>query len=346
MGFWQLNATDSAALASDRTALKALDTSLYQSAFLTESGRAGAFEFRSGDYSASITADTLEGLYIKADDTASSAGAWVRVYTGAANVKWFGAKGDNSAADLPSLQAATDLVQSVFIPNGTYKTDGPWILDNYATLQFESLQAKILTSNTDNTSAIIKSRGGASFRNFFITITSGTLQGPSVSGAAGVDWLATSYGRIDGTFFSFVSDGIRIGGSGSLGAFYNSVRNFIITDTGVGIRCGTLGNSNDFRVGRIGSCTVGTSDDDNTCNTYDAIAIEGFTSVGHRVSSSGVTSQRTRYLNSRLENSGGVGAGIVISAAAESTVVFGEFHTGLASGVTDSGSNTDIVASY
>jgi hypothetical protein len=119
-----------------------------------------------------------------------------------------------------------------------------------------------------------------------------------------------------------------------------------MTDVGVGVRCGTLGNSNDFRVGRIGSCVVGTDDNDNTCNTYDSIAIEGFTISGHRVCNSGVTSQRTRYLNSRLENNGGVGIGIDIKAAAESTVISGEFCTGLATNVQDSGSNTDHIAAY
>ena len=109
MAFWQLNTVVAAPAVADRTALKALSTSQYQSALLTESGRAGTFVFRSGNYSTQITADTLEGIYVKATDTTSSAGSWVRVYTGPANVKWFGAMGDNSAADLTSLQAATDL---------------------------------------------------------------------------------------------------------------------------------------------------------------------------------------------------------------------------------------------
>lgn len=347
MGFWQLNTVDAAPIVADRTALKALDTSLYQSAFLIESGRSGSFIFRSGDYSAFVTSDTMEGIYIKADDTASSAGAWVRSYSGRASVKWFGAKGDNSAAELSSLQASTDLCDSVFIPNGTYKVNGQWLLDDYATLEFESLQAIIKSSDVNTSNAILKARGGASTRNFFITIHGGTLQGPTAGGGVnGIDFLSTSYGRVQGTFFNNLSDAIQIGGSGSLGAFYNSVRDFIMTDVGVGVRCGTLGNSNDFRVGRIGSCVVGTDDNDNTCNTYDSIAIEGFTASGHRVCNSGVTSQRTRYLNSRLENNGGVGIGIDIKAAAESTVVSGEFHTGLATGVQDSGSNTDHLAAY
>jgi hypothetical protein len=63
-----------------------------------------------------------------------------RSYSGPANVKWFGAKGDNSNADLANLQAAADLCDFVF-PNGTYKTDDAWLLDDCATLHFESRQA-------------------------------------------------------------------------------------------------------------------------------------------------------------------------------------------------------------
>jgi hypothetical protein len=343
MGFWKLNTADTAPVVADRTALKALDTSKYQSVLLTEGGRAGTFVFQSGNYSARIAADTMEGVYIKANDTASSAGAWVRVYTGRANVKWFGAKGDNSAADLPSLQAATDLGVAVFIPNGSYKTNAPWLLDDNANLEFESTNAIIRSTSV---SAILRARGGASTRNFFIKIVGGTLQGTGTSGPVGIDFLSTSYGLIEGTFINQCGYGIKIGGSGSLGAFYNRATDVIITDITVGILCGTLGNENVFRGVRIGSCVVGTDDDDNTCNTYDEVAIEVFSSTGHRVCNTGAASQRIRYINSRLENVGGVGIGIDIKSAAQGTVVSGEFYTGVATGVQDGGTGTDHLAAY
>jgi len=63
---------------------------------------------------------------------------WKRLYEGAANVRWFGAKGDNSSDDGPAIQAAIDAVQAmqafspqhkemaaVFIPPGTYRVDTP-----------------------------------------------------------------------------------------------------------------------------------------------------------------------------------------------------------------------------
>lgn len=346
MGFWTLNTAGSTALCTDRLALKAIDTTEQQTAYLMEGDRKGMFRFLSGNYSASVTADTMEGIYIKADDTASSAGAWVRDYVGRANVRWFGAKGDNSAADLPSLQAATDLVKSVFVPNGTYKTNGPWLLDDTTDILFESINALIKSSVTDNTSHIIRARGRSSTRNFYIRITGGMIQGPTPGGGVnGIDFLSTSYGLIEGTFISQVSDGINIGGAGSLGAFYNRMTDCIITDVGVGIRNGTLGNENMFRGCRIGTCSVGTDDDDNTCNTYVGCAIEVF-STGHRVCNTGVPSQRIRFIHSRLENVGSTGTGIDIKAAAQETVVIGEFFTGVSVGVQDGSASTDHLAAY
>jgi hypothetical protein len=110
---------------ASRTALKALDTTAVTTTYLTESGREGEFVWRSGDYSALITADTQEAVYIKATAVASTSGSWVRVYAGALNVKWFGAKGDGTTDDATPMQAAIDLVYalgggSVFLPPGEY----------------------------------------------------------------------------------------------------------------------------------------------------------------------------------------------------------------------------------
>ncbi|MCB0074621.1 MAG: hypothetical protein KDE20_24315, partial [Caldilineaceae bacterium] len=89
-----------------RAALKALNTSTDTTAYLKEAGREGQFVWRTGNYSTQIAADTAEGVYIKANDTASSSGAWVRVFSGEVRPEWFGAVGDGTTPDLTALQSA------------------------------------------------------------------------------------------------------------------------------------------------------------------------------------------------------------------------------------------------
>lgn len=89
---------DTAPYVATRAALKALDTNKDTVSYLTEAGRQGIFEWTPGDFSAQIAADTAEGIYIKADAIASTAGAWVRI--AANDVSAFGASStaDSSAA--------------------------------------------------------------------------------------------------------------------------------------------------------------------------------------------------------------------------------------------------------
>lgn len=108
------------ATVASRTALKAVDTTVQTAAILTEAGREGVFLFKAGNYASLITADTQEGVYIKADAVASSAGAWVRVYAERANVKWFGAVGDGTTDDAAAIQCAINVAKQVFFPQATY----------------------------------------------------------------------------------------------------------------------------------------------------------------------------------------------------------------------------------
>lgn len=89
-----------------RTALKAANTSTITSAFLKESGREGQFIWTTGNYSTQIAADTAEGVYIKADAIASTAGAWVRVVPGVINPMWFGPTANGTADDYAALFCA------------------------------------------------------------------------------------------------------------------------------------------------------------------------------------------------------------------------------------------------
>lgn len=50
----------------------------------------------------------------------AGAGRWLRAYSGAVNVKWFGAKGDGATDDSAVLQATINATEKVFIPSGIF----------------------------------------------------------------------------------------------------------------------------------------------------------------------------------------------------------------------------------
>jgi hypothetical protein len=102
---------DTASYVSSRTALKALDTTKESVVYLSESGREGTFVFRSGDYSSQVTADTQEGIFVKATAVASTAGAWVREVDASVRANWFGAVGDGTTDDTAALQGAITVAE-------------------------------------------------------------------------------------------------------------------------------------------------------------------------------------------------------------------------------------------
>lgn len=104
---------DTAPYVDTRTELKALDTSKDTTAILTEDGREGIFNWKAGDYSSQIAADTAEGIYVKADEVAATAGAWVRYFWGRANAKWFGCVG-NYDPDTRTGTNDTSAIQAAF----------------------------------------------------------------------------------------------------------------------------------------------------------------------------------------------------------------------------------------
>lgn len=88
--------------AATRSVLKAFDTNRVKRAFLSDGRRAGFFSFLAGNYSTQIAADTLEGVYIKADAVAATAGAWVRERDPDVwEPGWFGAVFDAATNDGP-----------------------------------------------------------------------------------------------------------------------------------------------------------------------------------------------------------------------------------------------------
>lgn len=126
------NFLDTAPYVADRASLKSLDTTKDTVAILYEAGREGVFNFKSGDYSSLVTADTQEGVYVKATAIASSAGAWVRFFDGSADVKWFGAKGDYATDDTTAISAWVAFAGStgapLYLSSGIYKCTNNLVL--------------------------------------------------------------------------------------------------------------------------------------------------------------------------------------------------------------------------
>lgn len=106
-------------------ALKALPTATYKIATLNLGSQSGVFVFLSGNYASLVTADTVGGAYLKADDTATSSGAWVRIYASMLDIKWFGAVGDNSTDDTTAIQIAANVAAltngAILLPKGNFK---------------------------------------------------------------------------------------------------------------------------------------------------------------------------------------------------------------------------------
>ena len=110
----------------NRTFIKALDTGVVTTAYLTEAGREGFFTWKSGNYAALVTADPQEGAYIKADAIATSSGAWVRDDMASLTIAAFG---DITGSDCgPALQAMIDLLGYFRLPIGTFTIATPVVM--------------------------------------------------------------------------------------------------------------------------------------------------------------------------------------------------------------------------
>lgn len=114
-------------LASNRGALAAISgQSAGQSALLGEAGREGTFVFSAANISAFVTADPQQGVYIApASAPTGASGAWVRKFSGAHSVKWFGAVADNATDDSAAFLAAIAYLKVLATYNTGYGIGSP-----------------------------------------------------------------------------------------------------------------------------------------------------------------------------------------------------------------------------
>jgi hypothetical protein len=112
--------------AATRTELAGLSTTAGP-AILTEAGREGTFVWSSANHAAHVTADTRQGIYVApASAPTGASGAWVRKFTGAHNVTWFGAiDGALPAVNGPAFLAALAYLHAIVIAGYGYGKGSP-----------------------------------------------------------------------------------------------------------------------------------------------------------------------------------------------------------------------------
>jgi len=166
------NFDESFTTVSNRTALKAVATATNTYAFLNETGREGLFIFTSGNYSTEVTADTQEGIYIKADDTASTSGAWIRAeVSNEIRAEWYGVsstESNNSTALAAALVAAVN--KKLILPSGTISYASTLNVSSGTTIEGVSPVATVmkLTSTGAQTGFSTSATSNVTFRNFSV----------------------------------------------------------------------------------------------------------------------------------------------------------------------------------
>jgi hypothetical protein len=204
-----------------RTLLKAADTSIVKRAYLTEADREGEFVWRTGDFTAQLASDTFEGIYIKADAVAISAGCWVRVMREQRfEMDWFGAR---TAVDVLPIWNKVKLLAA-----GATLAFGPYTYTTSGTLGYEAAANKPIwiTGVSAELTRINNQGTGFTFEYYGLTGSGNEVRGGGIyrlslgkSGAgtcSGVD-IANAYrGQVRWCDTSACGNiGIRITGRGA-----------------------------------------------------------------------------------------------------------------------------------
>jgi hypothetical protein len=125
-----------------------------ESYFVQETPSAGSFVWQAGDFSALVTADPYQGVYVQHGTIPSTQGAWVRSYAGAAKAEWFGLTPGLGLglgpANVAILNSAHRLVDDLIIADGDYDVDngqtsyfGPGV-STPRTIRGESWQTRLV----------------------------------------------------------------------------------------------------------------------------------------------------------------------------------------------------------
>lgn len=169
------------------------------------------------------------GTIIKA--TAITTGRWKRLYSGAVNIKWFGAKGDNSTDDSAAIQASLDASKQAYIPSGIFISD-PIVPDDDHYIFGDGADSVLkLKDNTDSSFILGTSKTKIHLNNFKIDGNKAN----NTSGSA-ILWETVTYSIIQNLWIDN-----SIGNSVSFNHCDKNIisNNLITNDTNQGIQLGT-----------------------------------------------------------------------------------------------------------
>lgn len=102
-----------------REEIRLLDPTETQRAYLVEEGREGEFLWVAGDFTAAVTVDTQEGIFIESDLVPADAGVWRRVTLGDGewHADWFAIPGCGADAPCPTRFAHDQMSAMIALGN-------------------------------------------------------------------------------------------------------------------------------------------------------------------------------------------------------------------------------------
>jgi hypothetical protein len=253
-------------VASTRAALAGAGTA-QGVAVLTEAGREGLFQFDSSNLSAAVTTDTRQGIVIApASDPTGASGAWVRKYSGAVNVRWFGAVGNDTTDDGPAFAAALNYLKSIAYQGFGYSSASPSLFIPFGTYYLGTTTLDLTHTLIIEGESVGEAGGGATILRWAANTTGIRVQRFNTNGATAVDSGTTHKGgdasvisrlSLKGAYTNLASEGehhaIHLRARATIRDVY--IANFqgdavtIIASGGAGAP--TEGNANNFEITRV-----------------------------------------------------------------------------------------------
>lgn len=251
----------------------------------------------------------------------SGAGRWVRVYSGALNVKWFGAKGDGSTNDATAFQAALDLAGAgvtVSIPYSasSYMIGTALVPLNYTIIRGDGWSTILRPTSAPASLFDLSGKRGVKICDLQLATTQTTtpyrhiLLGPG----AYFNEIDHVWGNANGVKTAGQSM-LALTSDGSDGSYWNIIKGLLASGIHTGVDASSTGgegqNANRFVACRIddvvdGIVLGGATGNGADYNILDGVTIGSFTTDGIRVGAQS-------HFN--------IGAGLVFEGSTGSTVI-------------------------